>query len=71
VQLEKVEQVGICVASVEIPPQAIGRMGVGFYRPIEGHLVAEGEGLCSTHVEPSLSQYQQAPLHQEAIQQRW
>jgi hypothetical protein len=31
-------------------------MGVGNLIPVEGHLLAEGEGLCSTQVEPSPSQ---------------
>ena len=35
-------------------------MGVGFFRPIEGHLVADREELCSTQVEPSSSQDNQA-----------
>jgi hypothetical protein len=35
-------------------------MGVGFIRPIEGHLVADREELCSTQVEPSSTQVQQA-----------
>ncbi|KAK1627446.1 hypothetical protein QYE76_001761 [Lolium multiflorum] len=34
-------------------------MGVGFFRPIEGHGVASREELCSTTVEPSSSQHQQ------------
>ncbi|KAK1647072.1 hypothetical protein QYE76_064877 [Lolium multiflorum] len=45
----------------EIPQDAIVRMGVGFFRPIEGHGVASREGLCSTTVEPSSSQHQQTP----------
>jgi hypothetical protein len=49
-----------CDVDVEIPQDAIRRMGVGFFRPIEGHLVADREGLCSTQVEPSSSQAQQA-----------
>ena len=36
-------------------------MGVGFFRPIEGHLVADREELCSTQVEPSSTQHQQTP----------
>jgi hypothetical protein len=36
-------------------------MGVGHLIPIEEHLLVEGEGLCSTQVEPSPSQAQQAP----------
>ena len=44
----------------EMPPQAIRRMGIGFYRPIEEHLVVEWEGQCSTQVEPSPPQ-DQAP----------
>jgi hypothetical protein len=35
-------------------------MGVGFIRPIEGHLVADREELCSTQVEPSSTQVLQA-----------
>jgi hypothetical protein len=35
-------------------------MGVGHLIPIEEHLLAEGEGLCSTQVEPSSSQAPQA-----------
>jgi hypothetical protein len=35
-------------------------MGMGFFRPIEGHLVANREELCSTQVEPSSTQAQQA-----------
>jgi hypothetical protein len=49
-----------CDVDDEIPQEAIGRMGVGFFCPIEGHLVADREGLCSTQVEPSSSQAQQA-----------
>jgi hypothetical protein len=33
---------------------------VGFIRPIEGHLMADREGLCSTQLEPSSTQVQQA-----------
>ena len=36
-------------------------MGVGFFHPVEGHVMANREGLCSTQVEPSSSQHQQAP----------
>ena len=56
----QVGQVDVC-AGDEIPQDAIVRMGVGFFRPIEGHGVASREGLCSTIVEPSSSQHQQAP----------
>ena len=35
-------------------------MGVGFFRPIEGHLLVDREELCSTQVEPSSSQENQA-----------
>ena len=49
----QVEQSGTCDVGDEIPPQAIIRMGVGFILPIEEPLVAEGEGQCSTQVEPS------------------
>ena len=56
----QVGQVDMC-ADDEIPQDAIGRMGVGFFRPIEGHLVADREELCSTQVEPSSSQHQQTP----------
>jgi hypothetical protein len=37
-------------------------MGVGYLIPIEEHLLAEGEGLCSTQVEPSSSQAPQGPI---------
>ncbi|KAK1667199.1 hypothetical protein QYE76_055358 [Lolium multiflorum] len=56
----QVGQVDAC-AGDEIPQDAIIRMGVGFFRPIEGHGVASREGLCSTTVEPSSSQHQQTP----------
>ena len=55
-----VGQVDVC-ADAEIPQDTIGRMGVGFIRPIEGHLVADREELCSTQVEPSSSQTQPIP----------
>ena len=51
-----VGQVDVC-ADAEIPQDAIGRMGVGFIHPIEGHLVADREELCSTQVEPSSTQH--------------
>ncbi|KAK1681654.1 hypothetical protein QYE76_042502 [Lolium multiflorum] len=56
----QVGQVDVC-ADDEIPQDAIVRMGTGFHLPIEGHGVAPREGLCSTQVEPSSSQAQQAP----------
>ena len=37
----------------EIPPIIIRRMGIGEIIPAEGHLLTEGEGLCSTQVDPS------------------
>ena len=52
----QVWQVDVCDVGDAIPSEAIRRMGVGFFRPIKGHLLAEEEGLCSTQVEPSLSQ---------------
>ena len=52
----QVEQSGTCDVGDEIPSQAIRRMGVGFILPIEELLVAEGEGKCSTQVEPSPTQ---------------
>jgi hypothetical protein len=57
----RVEQSGVCDVGHKIPPHAIRRMGVGHLIPIQEHLLAEGEGLCSTQVEPSPSQTQQAP----------
>jgi hypothetical protein len=57
----RVEQSGVCDVGDEIPSQAIRRMGVGHLIPIEEHLLAEEERLCSTQVEPSPSQAQQAP----------
>jgi hypothetical protein len=61
-----VGQVDVCDVGDEIPHEAIGRMGVGFFRPIEEPLMVEREGLCSTQVEPSPSQDQlvaQEPSH--------
>src|SRR4051812_28455751 len=49
----------------EIPPEAIRRMGVGHFLPVEEPLVAEGEGQCSTQVEPSPPQDQQANQEQD------
>ena len=49
----QVAQPNVSSEDVEIPQDAIGRMGVGFFCPIEGHLVADREELCSTQVEPS------------------
>jgi hypothetical protein len=57
----RVEQSGVCDVGDKIPPQAITRMGVGHLIPIEEHLLAEGEGQCSTQEEPSPSQAQQGP----------
>jgi hypothetical protein len=37
-------------------------MGAGHIIPIEEHLLVKGEGLCSTQVEPSLSQGPQGPI---------
>jgi hypothetical protein len=58
----RVEQSGVCDVGDEIPPQAIRRMGVGHLIPIEEHHLVEGEGLCSTQVEPSPSQAPQGPI---------
>ncbi|XP_073354653.1 uncharacterized protein [Aegilops tauschii subsp. strangulata] len=52
----QVEQSGTCDVGDEIPPQAIRIMGVGHILPIEEPLVSEGEGQCSTQVEPSPTQ---------------
>jgi hypothetical protein len=52
----QVGQVDLGDVGDEMPPQAIRRMGVGFFRPVEEPLVVEGEGQCSTHVEPSPNQ---------------
>src|SRR4051812_22810001 len=40
-------------------------MGVGYFLPVEEPLAAEGEGQCSTQVEPSPSQDQQANQEQD------
>ena len=48
------------VRMLKIPQDAIRRMGVRFFRPIEGHLLADREELCSTQVEPSSTQENQA-----------
>jgi hypothetical protein len=57
-------QGGVCDVDDVIPPDAIRRMGVGFYLPIEEHLLAKGEGPCSHRMEPSSSQPQQTPQDQ-------
>jgi hypothetical protein len=57
----RVEQSGVFDVGDKIPPHAIRRMVVGHLIPIEEHLLVEGEGICSTQVEPSPSQTQQAP----------
>jgi hypothetical protein len=54
-----VGQSGVHDVGNKIPPQAIRRMGVRFFWPIEGHLLAEGEGQCSTQVEPSPAEHPQ------------
>jgi hypothetical protein len=56
----QVAQPNVSSEDVEMPHEAIGRMGVEFFRPIEGHLVVDREELCSTQVEPSSSQDNQA-----------
>ena len=53
-------QPNVSGVDVEIPQYAIRRMGVGFFRPIEGHLLEDQEELCSTQVEPSSTQENQA-----------
>src|SRR3954465_10811583 len=50
-----------------MPQDAIGRMGVGFIRPVDEPLMADREELCSTRVEPSSSQPQHAPSTEEDI----
>src|SRR3954467_4336270 len=50
-----------------MPQDAIGRMGVGYIRPVEEPLIADREELCSTQVEPSSSQPQHAPSTKEDI----
>ena len=49
----QVEQSGLCDVGDEIPPQTVRRMGIGQILPIEEPLLVEGEGQCSTRVEPS------------------
>ena len=49
----------------EIPPEAIIRMGVGQILTVEESLVVEGEGQCSTNVDPSPPQDQQANQDQD------
>ena len=58
-------QVDVC-ADVEIPQDAVGRMVVESLRPIEGHLMAEQEGLCHTQVGPSSPQVIQSPIVEAA-----
>ena len=56
----QVAQPHVSSVDVEIPKDAIKRMGVGFFRPIEGHLWADQEELCSTLVDHSYTQEKQA-----------
>ena len=56
----QVAQPHVSGVDVEIPQDFIRRMGVGFFCPIEGHLLADREELCSTQVEPSSTQENQA-----------
>jgi hypothetical protein len=58
-----VGQSGVHDVGDEIPPQAIRRMGVGFFRT---NLLAEGEGQCSTQVEPSLAEHPQDSNQRQA-----
>jgi len=58
-------QSDLIVVDDEISPQAIRRIGVGQILPIEEPLVVEGERQCSTHVEPSPPQDQQANQEQD------
>ncbi len=41
-------RVDACDADDEMPQDAIGRMGVGYIRPVEEPLMADREELCST-----------------------
>ena len=50
--VSQVGQVDVSNVGDEMPPDAIRRMGVGFFRPIEGHLLVEEEGQFSTQVSP-------------------
>ena len=56
----QVAQPHVCGVDVEIPQDAIRRMGVGFFCPIEEHLFVDREELCSTQVDPSSTQENQA-----------
>ena len=40
-EVSQVAQPNVSSEDVEIPQDAIGRMGVGFFRPIEGNLLAD------------------------------
>ena len=50
----------------EIPPIVIRRMGIGEIIPVEGHLLTEGEGLCSTQVKPSTTTHDTQNIQQDA-----
>ena len=45
-----------CDVGDAIPPDSIGRMGIGFFRPIKEHFMEEGEGPSSAPAEPSPTQ---------------
>ena len=59
----QVAQFHVSDVDVEIPHDAIRRMGMGFFCPIEGHPLADREELCSTQVEPSSTQ-ENKPMEQ-------
>jgi hypothetical protein len=58
-----------CDVGDAIPSDAIGRMGIGFFRPVEEPLMAEREGPSSTVALPSLSQVQGSTPEQPSATQ--
>ncbi|KAK1627194.1 hypothetical protein QYE76_001509 [Lolium multiflorum] len=63
------ERSASCEKGDAIPPEAIGRMGVGFHRPQELPHMSTGEGPSSTQVEPSTPQGQATSQEQPSASQ--
>ncbi len=63
------ERSASCEKGDAIPPDAIGRMGVGIRRPQELPPMSTGEGPSSTQVEPSTPQGQASSIEQTSARQ--
>ena len=63
------ERSASCEKGDAIPPDAIGRMGVGIRRPQELPSMSTGEGPSSTQVEPSTPQGQASSIDHTSASQ--